>query len=390
VTLQLADVVRRHGPDYLARFGSAVPPGHVRALKAILRCRTGALGGHLAECAACGRTHLLYHSCRHRACPQCGRDATRRWLAHQRELLLPVPYFHVVFTLPAELRRPVRSHQRAFLGALFRSAFDSVAALCADSRWIGGHLGALAVLHTWTRTLEWHPHVHLLVPAGALAPDGQTWLEPAARKQPFLVPVHALSEHFRGRFLSLARRAVPSLRLPDIPWDKRWVVFAKPVAHTSAVLDYLARYVHRTALTDKAILAVDQRSVTFAYRDSRDGQRKCMTLPPYEFLRRFLQHVPLRGLHRVRAFGLLHPAERTTLRRLQLLLAPPVSARAAAHDSSPASLAERSYLRCPHCHQPALRRGRRLSASECAAFLSAPQPSPSSCARGPPSGDPTP
>jgi hypothetical protein len=387
--LQLADVVRRHGQDYLARFGSAVPPGHVRALKAISRCRTGALGGHLGECTACGRTHLLYHSCRHRACPQCGRDATRRWVAHQRELLLPVPYFHVVFTLPAELRRPVRAHQRALLGALFRAAFDSIAALCADPRWIGGHVGALSVLHTWTRTLEWHPHVHLLMPAGALAPDGQTWLVPPARSQPFLLPVHALSEHFRGRFLSLARRAVPGLRLPDIPWDKRWIVFAKPVARPSAVLDYLARYVHRTALTDKAIVACNECSVTFTYRDSRDGQRKSMTLAAHEFLRRFLQHVPLRGLHRVRTFGLLHPAERTTLRRLQLLLAPPVPSRTATDDSD-APDAARKPLRCPHCHEPALRRVRRLSASECAAFLIATLPSPSSCARGPPSGTPLP
>jgi hypothetical protein len=130
----VADVIRRHGQDYLARYGSAVPAGHVRPLQALSRCRTGALGGHLAECVACGSEHLLYHSCHHRACPQCGHDATCRWLERQRELLLPIPYFHVVFTLPAELRRPVRAHQRALLGALFRAAFDSLAALCADPR----------------------------------------------------------------------------------------------------------------------------------------------------------------------------------------------------------------------------------------------------------------
>jgi hypothetical protein len=298
-------------------------------------------------------------------------------------LLLPVPYFHVVFTLPAELRRPVRDHQRALLGALFRAAFDSLAALCADSRWVGGLVGALAVLHTWTRTLEWHPHVHLLVPAGALAPDGQTWLEPPERQQPFLVPVRALAEHFRGRFLSLARHAVPGTPLPLIPWDKPWVVFAKPVARARAVLDYLARYVHRTALTDKAIVACDDRSVTFTYRDSRDGLRKSMTLPAHEFLRRFLQHVPLRGLHRVRAFGLLHPTQRTTLRRLQLLLAPPVPSPAPPDDADTPDAA-RKRLRCPRCHQPALRRLRRLSADECAAVLAATPASPSSVARGPP------
>jgi hypothetical protein len=365
--LGLADVIVRHGQDYLARHGPAVPRGHVRALSAISRCRTAALGGHLAVCTVCGREHLLFHSCHHRACPRCGHDATRQWLERQRELLLPVPYFHVVFTLPAELRRPVREHQRALLGALFRAAFDSLAALCADPRWLGGRVGALAVLHTWTRTLEWHPHVHLLVPAGGLAPDGRTWRVPPRRKQPFLVPEPALAKRFRGRFLALARAAVPELHLPHIPWDKRWVVFAKPVARPGVVLDYLARYVHRTALSDKAITACDDRSVTFTYRRSRDGSRRHMTLHPHEFLRRFLQHVPLRGLHRVRAFGLLHPAERTTLRRLQLLLAPPAASPTPSESAAPPS----RRPRCPHCHQPALRRVRRLSADQCAAFLAA-------------------
>lgn len=377
--LGLADVIVRHGPDYLARHGSAVPQRHVRALDSIARCRTGTLGGHLAVCTACGREHVLPHSCHHRACPRCGHGATQRWLARQRDLLLPVPYFHVVFTLPAELRRPVRQHQQALLGVLFRAAFDALAALCADPHWLGGRIGALAVLHTWTRTLEWHPHVHLLVPAGALAPNGQTWLVPPRRDQPFLVPVHALAERFRGRFLHLARRAVPGLQLPLIPWDKRWVVFAKHVARPSVVLDYLARYVHRTALSDKAITACDDRSVTFAYRDSGDGRRRSMTLPAHEFLRRFLQHVPLRGLHRVRAFGLLHPAERTTLGRLQLLLASRTAAPVNDNARRP------NPLPCPHCHEPALRLVRRLSANECAARLATGAPSsPSLLARAPP------
>ena len=223
----LADVLRRHAPVYLQRHGDAVLPSHARAVQAITQCRTAALGGHLAECTRCASTHVLFHSCRHRACPRCGHDAAARWLAHQETLLLPVPYFHVVFTLPAELRRAVRSNQRALLRVLFVAAFESLAALCADPRWLGGRIGALAVLHTWTRTLEWHPHFHLLVPAGALAPDGRTWLAPKHRRKPFLVPVRALSEHFRGRFMTRARAALPHLRL-HVPWSKRWVVFAKP------------------------------------------------------------------------------------------------------------------------------------------------------------------
>ena len=196
--LRLADVLRRHGPDYLQRYGQAVLPSHVRAVEAITQCRTAALGGHLALCTQCQRTHLLYHSCRHRACPQCGHDSTTRWLAYQEQLLLPTTYYHVVFTLPAELRRVVRANQRALINALFQAAFESLATLCSDPQWLGGRIGALAVLHTWTRTLEWHPHVHMLMPAGALAADGRTWLTPKRRRKAFLVPVLRRRENARS------------------------------------------------------------------------------------------------------------------------------------------------------------------------------------------------
>jgi Putative transposase/Transposase zinc-binding domain len=381
--LRLADVLRRHAPVYLQRHGEAVLPSHARAVQAITQCRTAALGGHLAECTRCASTHVLFHSCRHRACPRCGHDAASRWLAHQETLLLPVQYFHVVFTLPAELRRVVRSNQRALLRVLFVAAFESLAALCSDGRWLGGRIGALAVLHTWTRTLQWHPHVHMLVPAGALAPDGRSWLAPKDRDKPFLVPVRALSKHFRGRFMSRARAALPHLTL-HVPWSKRWVVFAKPaVQGPQRVLQYLGRYVHRTALTDKAIVGCDEHTVSVAYRDSRDHQRKCMSLPAQEFLRRFLQHVPAKGLHRVRAFGLLHPAHRATLRRLQLLLAqrPPSQQDASDHEDAQPS---RVPLRCPRCRTPTLRLLRRLSAAECVALILADE----QAARAPPSSLP--
>lgn len=362
--LRLADVVRRHGTAYMERFCDSMLPSHVRALQAITRCRTAAMGGHLGECTRCGREHLLFHSCRHRACPRCGHDAAATWLAQQRELLLQVPYFHVVFTLPAELRRLVRSHQRALLAVLFRAAFDSLAALCTDPHFLGGRIGALAVLHTWTRTLEWHPHVHLLVPGGGLAPDGRTWRSAPRRRERYLVPVLALAKLFRARFLHLARRALPTVRFPDLPWGKSWVVFAKPVVQgPDKVLDYLGRYVQRMATTDKAILACDDHAVTFAYRDSRDHRRRAMTLPAHEFLRRFLQHVPPKGFHRVRAFGLLHPAHRLQLRRVQLLL----GLRQAAEVQKPQLLAQ-PRLRCPHCGHATLRLIRRLSPALCIAL----------------------
>ncbi len=179
----LAEVVRQHGPAYLERYGDAVLPSHVRAIGKISVCRTSALGGHLAHCESCDSQHLLYHSCRHRACPQCGTLRTTQWIERQRELLLPVPYFHVVFTLPSELRDVVRSHQKALLPVLFRAAYESLAELCQDPHYLGAQLiGALAVLHTWTRTLEWHPHVHMLVPGGGVAADGETWLKHHAER----------------------------------------------------------------------------------------------------------------------------------------------------------------------------------------------------------------
>jgi len=360
--LRLADVVRRHATGYLARFGDAILPSHVRALRAIALCRTPALGGHSARCTQCGHEHLLYHSCRHRACPQCGHDATERWLMHQRDLLLSVPYFHVVFTLPSELRRVVRSHQRILLAVLCQAAFETLASLCADPQWLGGRVGALAVLHTWTRTIEWHPHVHLLVPGGALGPDGRTWLKPPAYRKLYLVPQRALAKRFRGRFLALARRALPNVTFPSIPWGKRWVVSARPPVHDpNLVLEYLGRYVHRTALSDKAIVGCSDQCVTFNYRDSRDHQRKTMTLAAHEFLRRFLQHVPPKGMHRVRAFGLLHPSQRHTLRRLQLLLAP----RQMPSRRSPRP---RPKPRCRYCHGETLQLLRRLTPEQCLAF----------------------
>lgn len=358
----LADVVRQHGQEYRARFGATLLPSHVRAMSDIVACRSAAMGGHLEHCCACGGRHLVYHSCRNRACARCGAERAAQWVDRQRDLLLPVPYFHVVFTLPAELREIVRSHQKRLIPILFKTAFQSLSALCADPRHLGGQVGALAVLHTWTRTLQWHPHVHLLVPGGALAADG-TWRPCRRRKsgEPYLVPVHALSVKFWGRFLHLARRAVPHVVFPELPRKKRWVVHAKPVLQGGErVIEYLGRYIHRTALSERALVACDEQSVAFHYRDNRDGQRKVMTLPGEEFLRRYLQHVLPRGLHRVRAFGLLHPSQRTTLRRLQLLLGKVPKARAQDDEPEP-----RAPRRCEHCGASQWRRGPRLSAFEC-------------------------
>lgn len=379
--LRLTDVVRQHGPAYLERHRSSIMPSHVAAVQAILRCRTPAMGGHLAACEQCGTEHLLFHSCRNRACPQCGYDATTKWLERQRALLLPVPYFQVVFTLPDPLRRLVRSNQKLLLPVLFQTAFESLSALCADPHFLGAaQIAALTVLHTWTRTLEWHPHLHMLVPAGGLAPDGKTWLSVPVRKKRFIVPVAALAVGFRGRFLDRVRQLLPSASLPQKLWDTRWVVFAKPALQgPDKLLDYLGRYVHKTALSDHAILACDQSTVTFRYRDNRTQQRKAMTLDANEFMRRLLQHVPPKGFHRIRSFGLLHAAHRHTLLRLQLMLAPPPTVKPEASTSPP-----RPKMRCRTCQKGTLVLGPRLSAPACIAFMAALELRATNGARAPP------
>ena len=264
---------------------------------------------------------------------------------------MPVPYFHVTFTVPSELRRLIRSHQRGLLGALFRAAYQALAELCADERYLGGQIGALAVLHTWTRALVYHPHIHMLVPGGALA-DDDTW-HPARKRgrQLFLVPERALGRLFAGKFLDLARRVLPNdVSLPTIKQGTRWIVAIRRVEPgPEAVLAYLGRYVHRTALSDRALVAVDGQAVTFRYTDSRTRQTKLMRLPAHEFLRRFLQHVLPKGFHRVRSYGLLHPTYRVTLARLQWMLGTP-HIEAPPEPDGPEDGDPR--LRCPHCRSP--------------------------------------
>jgi hypothetical protein len=240
--------------------------------------------------------------------------------------LLPVPYFHVVFTLPSELRDLVRRHQRVLLHVLMTTAAESLQALARDPHYVGGALGILAVLHTWTRALIYHPHVHCLVPGGALVPNAAsqalTW-RPARGN--FLVPVRALSVRFRARFLARLQERLPDAVVPPGLWQKPWVVYCKPTVQGSAlVLRYLARYVHRVAITDARMIAVTDQRVTFSYRDAEARRWRTMTLPALEFLRRFLQHVLPRGFHKVRYYGLWRPAAATLRSELQQQLAAPL------------------------------------------------------------------
>jgi hypothetical protein len=316
--IELADIIAKFGVEYRNEFGMMLP-SHKRALADILACRTEIMGGHLLECDACGYQHYSYHSCKNRSCPKCHTNDIKRWLEKRETELLPVRYFHVVFTLPQELREIVRSNQSKLYSILMQAASEMLLKLALDPKHVGGKLSILALLHTWTRAMEFHPHVHMLVPAGGLDKDGN-W---RTTRKKWLVPVKALSKLFRARFMKLAKKALPDENFPQEVWEKEWVVYCKPSLNNSKkVLRYLGRYVHRIAITNSRIESMDNGQVTFRYQESATGKLKKMTLPGKEFLRRYLQHVLPQGFHKVRYYGLLSPANRVTLKRLQLLLAP--------------------------------------------------------------------
>ena len=316
--LEVADILRRYGREYLQKFGPTIPARHRRAFQDILHCRTPAMGGHVFSCDHCHHQVYSYHSCRNRSCPKCHGDDTERWLEHRDKELLPVAYFHVVFTLPQELRSQVRSHQKILYGVLMKAAAKALIKLAADPHYVGGRIGVLALLHTWTRTLVYHPHIHCLVPAGGVS-DKQQWL-PA--RPDYLVPVKALSRIFRGMFRDLVAQELPDLIIPEGAWNKEWVVYCKPTLQgAQKVLRYLGRYVYRVAIANSRILSLDDGKVIFRYQKCGATSWKTMTLLAQEFIRRFLQHVLPKGVHKVRYYGLWNPSQRRLLNQVRVVLA---------------------------------------------------------------------
>jgi hypothetical protein len=367
-SIELADIVRRFGPAYTARYGQGMLPSQQKALADIAACCTRELGGRLYSCDDCHDTFWHYHCCRNRACPKCHASQTEEWLLARRAELLPCGYFHVVVTVPSELRRVFRRHQKLLYGLLMQVAARVVKDLCADKRHLGAIPGMLAVLHTWNGQLGYHPHVHLLVTAGGITADGQHW-EPARGK--FLVPVLALSRKIAAQFRVALEATAPTV-LATVPvrvWQREWVSFCKHYGHgNDAVLSYLSRYVFRTAISNARILGMDDSHVTFRWKDRSVGGWRTERLPGVEFLRRFLRHVLPRGFHKVRYYGLWHTSLREPSNCAWLLLmlaapaetaqAPPTIASSDALEA-PRELTDQALERianqaqapprCPHC-----------------------------------------
>jgi hypothetical protein len=315
----VAEVVRRYGPEYLDRFGAGMPAAHRKVLRDIAGCRTGELGMVVYRCADCGQAHAMGRSCGNRHCPSCQRDKAEAWLEDQTERLLPCPYFLVTFTLPAELREVARSHQRVVYSALFEASGAALRALAADPKYIGtDRLGFFGVLHTWGRTLEYHPHVHYVVPGGGLSTDGTCWLPSRAD---FLVPVKALSIVFRGKFRDLLGREGLLEKVDPSVWHRDWVVHCQPAGDGRESLRYLAPYVFRVAIGDHRIVSCEDGRVTFTDRRVGSNRRRKMTLEAMEFLRRLLQHALPSGFPKVRHYGFLSPASGVALERVRWLIA---------------------------------------------------------------------
>ena len=291
MALELADIFRQYGTAYCQKYFAHLLPSHRRALRDIERCRTEALGGQVYSCSACGEVQYSYHSCRNRHCPKCQHEQAQEWLQFQQELLLDVPYFFLTFTIPAELRIFASRNQKLFYNTLFHASAQAAQILAHDPRFIGGQIGLVGILHTWTRNLVYHPHVHYLVPGGGLDPDLHTWRK--TRKN-FFLPVKALSKLFRARFQHLLRETPVFAQIPSRVWYKDWVVHSKPVGNGQTALKYLAPYVYHVAISNRRLIKmVDtgyMRSslITFQYRASKTHKLKHFTLSAEKFIHRFL------------------------------------------------------------------------------------------------------
>jgi hypothetical protein len=371
---EVADVFRRYGNAYRERHGASLSSAQRRAMTAIVRCRTAALGGHLEQCDRCGHQRISYNSCRSRCCPKCQSLARAAWLDQRRAELLPIPYFHVVFTLPREIAAIAFQNPVRVYNIFFRATAETLRTIAADPKHLGAEIGFFAILHNWGQTLTVHPHLHCVVTGGGLAPNGTHWIP---CRPGFFLPVKVLSRLFRRLFLTSLEQAFDAGDLQFFsssqPLNERqaflrylaplrksdWVVYAKPpLAGAQQALEYLGRYTHRVAISNNRLVDIGDGTVSFRWKDYRHhGRQKVMTLTAEEFIRRFLLHIPPKGFHRIRYYGFLgnrHRAEKITRCRELLAMPPPeppdAQAKADYRDRYQ-QLTGISLTQCPVCRQ---------------------------------------
>jgi hypothetical protein len=367
--LEVADIFRAHGPAWRQAQHAHLSLGQLKVMSALEQCRSAALGGHVLRCDACAHLEISYNSCRNRHCPKCQARAAQRWLEARQTDLLPVEYYHVVFTLPEPISAIAYYNKAVIYRLLFEVAAGTLMTIAADPKHLGAQIGVTLVLHTWGSALTHHPHVHGIVPGGGLSPDGEQWI---ACRRGFFLSVRVLSRLFRRRFLEALLKAHRAGQLQFFsdyaslseavafadwlaPLRKcEWVVYAKrPFAGPAAVLAYLSRYTHRVAISNRRLVALDERGVSFRWKDYRAKGRtryKTMTLDAPEFMRRFLLHVLPTGFHRIRHYGLIaNTGRREHLARArQLLHVVPAAAEPPSLDDAPVGILQPTFV-CPHC-----------------------------------------
>lgn len=316
----IGDIFRRNGPGY--RSDHLLPLNQLKAMSAIERCRTASLGGHILQCKDCGTKQIYYHSCRNRHCPQCQGETKKQWVEKRQEEMLPVAYYHIIFTVPSELNGVIQQNQKLMYGILFKAAADTLTELSLDRKYLGAKIGFMSVLHTWGQNLMQHPHLHVLIPGGGISGQGDYWLDISHRR--YFMPVHVLSQVFRGKFMHLFMQLHLKGRIKyfgeqaylEKPkqfrqfkqrlFSKGWIVHVRPPFSTaSIVIEYLSRYLNRVAISNSRIMSNDSNKVSFRWKDNRDGEEKIMNVTPIEFIRRYLLHVLPDRFVKIRYYGFL-------------------------------------------------------------------------------------
>jgi hypothetical protein len=345
--LEVADILRLHGESFRKKH-PALSPHIFKVLRNVEHCRTAYFGGHLSQCDRCGHQHYSYHSCGNRHCPKCNGEQTSQWLDKQRTRLLGCPYFFLTFTLPAELRSLAYAHPKEIYSALLNAAAASVQKLAWDPQWVGGKLAILAVLHTWTRAMLFHPHGHLLVSAGGLSKTGD-WM--AVKHPKFLIPGFALSKIFRAKFKAALKRLKLLGGLTPAVWKKKWVVHCQHAGSGQKVLDYLGRYAFRIAINNNRLKKLENGEVTFSYRDNRTQHLHHVTIPAEQFIERFSRHILPKGFVKVRSYGLWNARSRLLLEKAQASVPPPPPSPESTEDNTVLPSISPPADRCPKCKE---------------------------------------
>jgi DNA-directed RNA polymerase subunit M/transcription elongation factor TFIIS len=345
----LAEILTAHRQDYYARSRSQILPSHEKAMFDIAHCRTSAQGGKEYTCRRCHTKHYSYHSCNNRHCPQCGNADITEWLMQQQSLQLPTKYFLVTVTIPQELHGLAYAHQSVVYHLLMRSAAEAVQMLAADQKFLGGRIGLMSILHTWTRDMRYHPHVHMLIPVGGISADADRWIPLPYHE--FFIPVPVLAAAFRNQFMRTLKKTDLFSRVSPFVWHRNWIVHCKSAGTGTTVLKYLSPYVKRVAISNNRIERFENGRITYRYKNAKTGTWQRITMNALPFINRFLRHVLPKGFVKIRYYGYLGHNQRKLFAQARTLLAesqtPAESDREG--DTPVIALHPERALRCPHC-----------------------------------------